>query len=62
MKEEILKWTEEGITIKWDKDKNKFLVWTQPTGWFCVNSVSDLKPELFETLMEYKKQFTNNHL
>jgi hypothetical protein len=21
MKEEILKWTEEGITIKWDKDK-----------------------------------------
>lgn len=64
MKDELLKWTsEEGITIKWDEEKKKFLVWTKPTGWFIVDSVSELKPGLFETLMEYRKQFnTNNHL
>ena len=63
MKDEIIKWTSEGITIKWDEQKQKFLVWTQPTGWFIVDSINELKPGLFETLIEYKKQFTEkNHL
>ena len=54
MYKEILKWTADGIRIKWDYAKDKYRVWTKPTDWFYVNNISELTPQLFETLLEYK--------
>ena len=52
----------DGITIKWNKETDRFSVWTEATGWFSVASISDLTTDLIQTLLEYKKELTKNNL
>jgi hypothetical protein len=62
MNKELHKWAADGITIKWNKETERFSIWTEATGWFIVVSISDLTPGLIETLIEYKKELTKNSL